>query len=119
MTVTLAQVEADIGELYDSMDNGTTAVALIISRAQTDVNDITSNYSSYDSLTRPLADSYCVQQFLGSLESPDQKIGPLSVGKRELVRMRDEFNRQFESAAQRNGFNMQGQKARFKITFID
>lgn len=119
MTVTLAQVEADIGEVYASINNGTTAVSSMISRAQTDVNDITGNYTLYDSLTRPLTDSYCIQQFLGSLESPDQKIGPISVGKRELIKMRDDFNRQFESAANRKGFNMNGQKARFKITFID
>ena len=119
MAVTLAQVQADIGEVYDSMNNGTTAVTLIIARAQTDVNDITSNYAAYDGLTRPLADSYCIQQFLGSLESPDQKIGPISVGKRELVKMRDAFDKQFQSSAKRNGFNMDGQKATFKMTFVD
>ena len=119
MTINLTQIKADIGEVYGSMDNGTTAISSIISRAQTDVNDITGNYVSYDSLTRPLADSYCIQQYLGSLGAPDQKIGPISVGKRDLVKMRDEFNRQFNSAAKRNGFNMDGQKARFKMTFVD
>ena len=118
MTVTTTLVKYDIGEIYDAISDGATAVASFISRAQRDVKDITGT-TTQDSMVRPLSDVYSINQFLGSLEAPEQKIGPISIGRRQAINMRNEFKDQFNDSAKRLGYNLDGQKNLFKMTFYN
>ena len=53
MVVTTANVKADVGELWDSVYDGTTAVKSLIDRAEALVVLETGTTSGYDTIIRP------------------------------------------------------------------
>jgi hypothetical protein len=105
MAVTLAQVSADTGEVYDAVDGGTTAVTAIIVRAT--AFGAAAGTSS-DTILRPLADAMVVNQVMGGIDPVNKTIGTLTVGNKDLKGMRDYFKKEADKAAVIAGVSLDG-----------
>ena len=105
MTVTLAQISADTGEVYDAVDGGTTAVTAILTRA---TSFATAAGSTDDSVIRPLADSMVVNQVMGGIDPVNKTIGSLSIGNKDLKGMRDFFFEEAKRACRVQGISLDG-----------
>jgi len=91
MVVSLADLQADCGEVYDNLNNGTTAASSLITKAGSKISVLTGTTTGYDSPIRNLADAYVCNQVLGSSSSSDFGIGPIRVGRTQIREMRDLF----------------------------
>jgi len=111
MAVTLAQVSADTGEVYDAVDGGTTAVTSIIARAAA---FCTAMGSTDDTIARPLTDAMVVNQVMGGIDPVNKTIGSLSVGAKDLKSMRDYFKEEAKRAAILQGYSIDGLTIIFK-----
>jgi len=105
MTVTLAQISADTGEVYDAVDGGTTAVTAILVRA---TSFATAAGSTDDSIIRPLTDSMVVNQVMGGIDPVNKTSGSLSVGNKDLRNMRDFFFEEAKRACVIQGVSLDG-----------
>jgi len=108
MAVTIAQISADCGEVYDAVDGGTTAVSAIITRAQNFVDAIPDGASTDDAVVRPLVDAMVVNQVIGGIDPVNKTIGNLSVGNKDLNSMRDYFKHEANRAAVVKGYSLDG-----------
>jgi len=108
MAVTLAQVSADLGEAYDAVDGGTTAVNLMVARAENFVKLQTGTTAGYDEIIRPLADAMVVNQVMGGIDPVSKTIGTLSVGQKDLRTMRNYFKKEASAAAVISGVSLDG-----------
>jgi len=108
MVVTLAQIKADIGELYGSMDDGTTAVTAILGRAENFVKLQTSTTAGYDAVIRPLADAMCVNHMMGGVDGVNKTIGALTVGDKDLRSARNYFLSEAKKAMVIKGYSLDG-----------
>ena len=108
MAVTLAQVSADCGEVYDAVDGGTTAVTAIITRAENFVDNIPNGASTDDVVVRPLVDAMVVNQVIGGIDPVNKTIGNLSVGNKDLNSMRIYFKEEARRAAVVKGYSIDG-----------
>ena len=108
MAVTIDLVEYDIGELYDSVDNESTAVESMITRAEEFVKLLTGTTTGYDAIIRPLADAMVVNQMVGSVDSVNKTIGSLSVGTKDLRSMKKYFMDEAKKAAVIKGYSLDG-----------
>jgi hypothetical protein len=113
MTVTNAQVSADIGEIYDSLDGGTTAVAAIRTRAENFVKLQLS--SADDEIVRPLVDAMVVNQAVGGIDPVNKTIGSLSVGAKDMQSMVKFFMNEAKRAAVIKGISLDG----LRIELVD
>ena len=107
MTVTIAQISADTGEIYDAVDGGTTAVASIITRA---TDFATAAGSAEDTIVRPLADAMVVTQVMGGVDSVNKTIGSLSVGQKDMRSMHSNFMAEAKKSAIIKGISLDGYK---------
>ena len=115
MTVTLAQVSADTGEIYDAVDGGTTAVTAIIGRANAFVvASEAGTTTGYDVIIRPLVDAMVCNQVLGGVDSVNKTIGTLSVGQKDIRSMRNYFQDEAKKAAIVKGISIDGYKILLK-----
>lgn len=105
MVVTLAQVSADVGEIYDAADGGTTAVTSIIARAAAFV---TAAGGSDDTIARPLTDAMVIAQVMGGVDPVNKTIGSLSVGAKDLRTMHQAFMDEAKKAAVMSGVSLDG-----------
>ena len=105
MAVTLAQVSADTGEVYDAVDGGTTAVTAIIVRATAFA---AAAGTSDDTILRPLVDAMVVNQVIGGIDPVNKTIGTLTVGNKDLKGMRDYFKEEANRAAVLQGVSLDG-----------
>jgi len=85
MAVNLAMVQADCGEIYDALNNGTTAASLLIARAENFVKLSTGTTTGYDEVVRPLADAMIVTQVMGGVDPVNKTVGTLSVGAKDFA----------------------------------
>ena len=108
MAVSNTNIEHDIGELYDSMDNGTTAVGSIIDRAEAFVKLLTGTTTGYDTIIRPLADAMCINHMMGGIDPINKTIGNLSVGSKDLKSMQKFFMDEAKKAAVISGVSLDG-----------
>jgi len=108
MAVTIANIEADIGELYGSVDNGTTAISSIITRAEDFVKLQSGTTTGYDAVIRPLADSMVVNHMHGGIDPVNKTIGSLSVGDKDLSTMQVAFKKEANVAAVIKGISLDG-----------
>ena len=109
MAVTLAQVSADTGEIYDAVDGGTTAVTSIIGRANAFiVASDAGTTTGYDTVIRPMADAMVVNQVIGGVDSVNKTIGSLSVGQKDLRSMYNNFMAEARKAAIIKGISLDG-----------
>lgn len=115
MTVTLAQISADVGEMYASVYGGTTSVSAMITRAQNFVKLATSTTTGYDAVIRPLADAFVVNHILGGIDPVNKTIGSLSVGAKDLGTMQKFFMNEAKKAAVMKGVSLDG----LTIQFVD
>ena len=115
MVVTLAQLSADTGEIYDALDGGTTAATAILERAQENVKLSTGTTTGFDAITRPLADAMITNQVMGGVDSINKTIGTLSVGDKDMKSMQKFFFNEAKKAAVRKGFSLDG----LQILFTD
>jgi len=113
MTVSISDVSADTGEIYDAVDGGTTAVTSIINRASNFVV-AAGGSSSDDSVIRPLADAMTVNQVIGGVDGVNKTIGTLSVGEKDLTSMRNYFKVEADRAAVIQGYSLSGLRILFK-----
>lgn len=104
--VILADISADIGEIYDAMDGGSTAVTSIIGRA-TDFIQLQSSPAP-EAILRPLSDAMCVAQVMGSIDPVNKTIGTLSVGDKDLRTMHRIFMQEANKAAVLSGISLDG-----------
>ena len=105
MAVTLAQVSADTGEVYDAVDGGTTAVTSIIARGAAWGSAIG---NTDDTIIRPLTDAMVVNQVMGGIDPVNKTIGTLSVGAKDLRSMRNYFMEEAKKAAVIQGVSLDG-----------
>jgi hypothetical protein len=103
--VTLAQVSADTGEIYDAVDGGTTAVTAIIERA---TNFLTCAGSADECILRPLVDAMVITQVMGGIDPVNKTIGTLTVGDKDLRTMYQNFKAEADSAAVIKGVSLKG-----------
>ena len=115
MAVTLANVSADTGEIYDAVDGGTTAVTSIIARAGAFVALQTGTTTGYDTVIRPLVDSMVANQVIGGVDAVNKTIGALSVGQKDMRLMYENFWQEARKAAIIKGFSLDG----FRIIMKD
>jgi len=109
MVVTLAQVSADTGEVYDAVDGGTTAVTSIIGRAEDFVvASDAGTTTAYDTVIRPLADAMVCNQVIGSVDAVNKTIGSLSVGQKDMMSMYNNFMSEARRAAIIKGISLDG-----------
>ena len=108
MVVALADIRADIGELYASVDDGTTSVTSMIGRAQNFVKLQTSTTTGYDAIIRPLADAMVVNHMMGGIDPVNKVIGTLSVGRKDLKSMKQSFVSEANKAAVMAGVSLDG-----------
>jgi len=113
MAVTLAQISADTGEVYDAVDGGTTAVTSIIGRATAFVSLAG---ASADTIVRPLADAMVIAQVMGGIDPVNKTIGTLSVGDKDLRTMHRAFMSEANKAAVISGVSLDGLTIIFKDT---
>jgi hypothetical protein len=107
MTVSLTNISADTGEIYDAVDGGTTAVTSIITRAQSFVTNAGGSASD-DAVVRPLADAMVCNQVMGGVDSVNKTIGTLTVGNKDMRSMRDYFKNEADKAAVIKGYSLDG-----------
>ena len=108
MAVTLAQVQADLGEIYDAVNNGTTAVSAILTRAREHVKLFSSTTTGFDAVIRPLSDAMVVNQVMGAIDPVNKTIGNLSVGNKDLPSMQRYFLNEARKASVLKGYSMDG-----------
>jgi hypothetical protein len=114
MVVTLAQVSADTGEVYDAVDGGTTAVSAIITRAEEFVKLQSGTTTAYDAIIRPLTDAMVANHVMGGVDPVNKTIGSLSVGAKDLKSMRDYFHEEARKAFIVKGYSIDGLTIIFK-----
>lgn len=114
MTVTLAQISADTGEVYDAVDGGSTAVTSMLTRAQNFVSEMGGS-SGDDAVIRPLVDAMVCNQVLGGVDSVNKTIGSLTVGNKRIENMRDEFKKEARAVGAKKGYSIDG----YSILFED
>ena len=114
MTVTITEISADTGEIYDAVDGGTTAVISILARAVAFVT-LAGGSSGDDEVTRPLADAMVTNQVVGGIDSVNKTIGTLSVGDKDLQDMKGQFMNEAKKAAVMKGYSLDG----LQILFTD
>ena len=115
MTVTLAQISADTGEIYDAVDGGTTAVTAMLERAEARIVAITGTTTGFDTITRPLVDAMVCNQVMGGVDPINKTIGTLSVGEKDMKSMQRFFMAEAQRSAVIKGYSIDG----FKILFQD
>ena len=114
---TKTDIQADCGEIYDAVNNGTTAVKLHIVRAQRKVKRITGTTtgSDHDDAIRDLADAFTCQQVLGGVDPVSKNVAGMAVGEKKLVEMRDRFYDDFKSTIMEMGYSLTGNHIIFKV----
>ena len=115
MTVTIADISADTGEIYDAVDGGTTAVTSILARASNFVI-LAGGVAGDDAVIRPLADAMVTNQVVGGIDSVNKTIGTLSVGNKDMVTMQRYFKNEADKAAVMKGYSLDGLKILFDDT---
>ena len=108
MAVTIADISADTGEVYDAVDGGTTAVTSIIERAQNFVKLQTGTTVGFDTIIRPLADAMVVNQVMGGIDPVNKTIGTLTVGNKDMRSMQTYFKSEAKKAAVMQGYSIDG-----------
>jgi len=108
MVVSLAQLKADLGEVYSAVNDGTTAVKSILIRAQEHIKLVSGTTSGCDALIRPLTDAMVVNQVIGSIDPVNKTIGNLSVGNKDLPSMQKYFFNEARKAAILKGYSLDG-----------
>ena len=116
MAVTTTVVKADTGEVYDAVDNGSTAVKSIITRAEEFVKLQLGTTTGYDTIIRPLTDAMVVNQVIGGIDGVNKTIGSLSVGDKNLSAMQRYFQSEAKRAAVIHGISLDGLTIQFKDT---
>lgn len=114
MAVSLAQISADTGEVYDAVDGGTTAVSAIITRAEEFVKLQSGTTTAYDAIIRPLTDAMVVNHVMGGVDPVNKTIGSLSVGAKDLKSMRDYFHEEARKSLIIKGYSIDGLTIIFK-----
>jgi len=116
MTVTTTAVHADVGELWDAIEGTTTTVINnLIERAQEVIASVDGGSSSHDIVVRPLADAFVVRHVMGGLDGVQKSIGPLSVGRKELLQMKESFEKEANNNAMIKGYTLDGISAKFEF----
>jgi len=108
MAVTTTTVKADCGEIFAAVDDGTTAVNAIITRAEEFVKLQSGTTTGFDAIIRPLADAMVVNQVIGGIDGVNKTIGTLSVGTKDLRSMRNYFKAEADKAAVMKGISLDG-----------
>jgi len=108
MTVTITDISSDLGEIYDAIEGGTTAVKSILGRAQSFVSSISAGSVDHDTVIRPLTDAMCANQVIGGVDSVNKTIGTLSVGNKDMNSMRGYFKDEAKKAAFIHGYSLDG-----------
>jgi len=106
MAVTIADLKVDTGEVYDNLNNGTTAAAGLLSKAQQVITKITGTATGYDLAVRNLADSFICNHALGLTSSTNQSVSVISVGRKEIIAMRDNFIKECDMILGMDGYNL-------------
>ena len=116
MTVTLAQISADTGEIYDAVDGGTTAVTAIMERAENFVKAISGTTAGYDAVIRPLTDAMVCNQVSGGIDAVNKTIGTLSVGNKDMKSMKFYFQEEARKMMVIRGYSLDGLTILFRDT---
>ena len=114
MAITSADIRADTGEVYSALDNGTTAVASLITRANTFVALACGTTTGNDAITRPLCDAMVVNQVMGGVDPVNKTIGILSVGNKDLQTMQAYFTNEAKKTSVMKGYSLDGLRILFQ-----
>lgn len=102
---TKTEIQYDVGDARN-VTGGTTAITSFITKAKSDIKDITGTTTGNDNAIRNLADMYTVNAMLGGL-------GPESVGRIELISQRNKFYEEANRNLLVKGFALDGKTIRF------
>lgn len=116
MAVALADIRADIGELYGAMENGTTTVNSLITKAEGFVSAITGTTTGYDNAIRDIADAYACDHIMGGVDSLSKSYGAnVSIGPKDMKTMRDNFVNMAERFMKIKGYSIDGLRIQFEL----
>jgi len=111
MAVAIADLKADTGELYDNLNDGTTAAKSLLIKATSKITDITGTTTGFSLAIRNVADAYICQQQLGNLDPVSKSIaGSINVGEKRVVEMRDGFVNDATESLRVKGYNFKNNK---------
>ena len=117
MAVTLADIRADVGELYNAMENGTTAVNSLITKAEGMVTAVAGTTTNLDIAVRNLADFYVCQHIIGGVDPVSKTIGAnLTLGPKEIKNMRDGFLDDYERFMKIKGYSIDGLRINIELS---
>ena len=114
MAVTIDDISADTGEVYDAVDGGTTAVSSMITRASNFVV-LAGGATTHVEVIRPLCDAMVCNHVIGGIDSVNKTIGTLNVGDKDMKTMQSYFQTEASRAAVMRGYSLDG----LKILFTD
>lgn len=82
--VTFAELRADLGEVYDTLVNGTTALSHLLSRAEQKIRDVTGTTTGYEMPIRDYCNYLACRQALGGAHGAELGAGNVRIGKKEI-----------------------------------
>ncbi len=112
----LADIKADTGEIYTAVDDGTTAVKSMLSKASVRIKRITGTTTGVgqDDAMRDLTNMFVCNQVLGGVDPVSKNISGINVGEKRLVEMRDKFKDDVVDTLKQIGFSLTGNHIIFK-----
>lgn len=113
---TLSDLRQDTGEIYDALNNGTTAATSLRTKAQNRVKRITGTTTGdgQDDAIRDLADAFICNQVLGGVDPISKNVAGVAVGEKRLVEMRDKFVDDYKKTLNQMGYSEDGNHIIFK-----
>ena len=107
--IVITDLKADCGELYDALNDGTTAAKSLLAKASDKIINITGTTVGFNGPIRNLADVYICQQLLGSLDPVTKSVaGAINVGEKRVVEMRDSFVNEVKEDLRIKGYSIRG-----------
>lgn len=113
----ISEIQADCGDIYDAVNNGTTAVKIMIVRAQNKVKRITGTTTGadHDDAIRDLSNAFVCNQVLGGVDPVSKNVAGMAVGEKKLTEMRDRFYDDFKDTIIEMGYSLTGNHIIFKV----
>jgi len=116
MAVALADIRADIGEFYSAMENGTTAVGSLITKAEGFVSAMTGTTTGYDNAIRDITNAYVCNHIIGGLDPVSKSVGAnITVGAKSVRDARDNFIEMAERYMKIKGYSIDGIRIKFEL----
>lgn len=115
MVVFIEDLKNDCGEVYDNLNNGTTAAYSLLEKSKTKIIALTGTTSGFDLPIRNLANAYICNQVLGSTQATDQSVGIIRVGRKQIIVMFNNFIEECNNSLALQGYILNYKNAGFEV----